>query len=122
MPVVAISGDGGALFGIGELATAVQHRIGLTTIVFNDNAYGNVRRLQLDNYDGRCIASDLQSPDFVALAEGFGVSGRRAASPDELRACLSEALAGAGPTLIEVPVGELPSPWEFVLMPKVRGR
>ena len=121
-PVVAISGDGGALFAIGEMATAVHHDIPLVAVVFNDNAFGNVRRLQMDDYGGRTIASGLTSPDFVKLAESFGARGMRAATPDELRARLQTAFAAPGPTLIEVPVGELPSPWEFVLMPRVRGR
>ena len=121
VPVVAISGDGGALFAIGEMATAVHHGIPLTLVVFNDHAFGNVRLLQKDGYGGRLIASGLTSPDFARLAESFGARGLRATTPDELRARLRTALAADGPTLIEVPVGELPSPWEFVLMPKVRG-
>ena len=121
VPVVAISGDGGALFTIGELATAIRHAIPLTAVIFNDDAFGNVRRLQLDHYDGRFIANDLTSPDFVALAESFGAQGLRATTPDELRSRLREAFRTDGPTVIEVRVGELPSPWEFVLMPKVRG-
>ena len=121
VPVVAISGDGGALFTITELATAVHHNIPLTTVIFNDNAFGNVRRLQMDNYDGRFIASDLSSPDFVQLANSFGAQGLRATTPDGLRRALEKGFAHNGPTVIEVPVGELPSPWEFVLMPKCRG-
>ncbi|MDE0705163.1 MAG: thiamine pyrophosphate-binding protein, partial [Rhodospirillaceae bacterium] len=85
VPVVAIAGDGGALFGIGELATAVHYGIPLTAVVFNDNAYGNVRRFQIENYDNRPIASDLTSPDFVRLAESFGARGLRAETPDDLR-------------------------------------
>ncbi len=121
VPVVAIAGDGGALFGIGELATAVHYGIPLTAIVFNDNAYGNVRRFQIENYDNRPIASDLTSPDFVRLAESFGAQGLRAETPDELRRRLREAFKGGGPTVIEVPVGDFPSPWEFLMLPKVRG-
>ncbi|MCY4395634.1 MAG: thiamine pyrophosphate-binding protein [Rhodospirillaceae bacterium] len=121
VPVVAIAGDGGALFGITELATAVHHAIPLTAIVFNDNAYGNVRRFQIENYDNRPIASDLTSPDFVRLAESFGARGLRAETPDDLRLRLREAFKGSGPTVIEVPVGDFPSPWEFLMLPKVRG-
>ena len=122
VPVVAISGDGGALFAIGEMATAVHHRIPLTTVIFNDNAFGNVRLLQKEHYGGRFIASDLTSPDFARLAESFGARGLRAATPKELRMRLREAFGSQEPTLIEVPVGELPSPWEFLMMPKVRGK
>ena len=121
VPVVAISGDGGALFAITELATAVHHKIPLTTVVFNDHAFGNVRRLQMDNYDNRLIASDLSSPDFASLARSFGAQGLMASNPEDLRNALDIAIAHDGPSVIEVPVGELPSPWDFVLMPKVRG-
>ncbi len=120
VPVVAISGDGGALFTITELATAVHHRIPLTLVIFNDHAFGNVRRLQIDNYDSRLIASDLSSPNFAALATSFGAQGLTASTPDDLRGALDIAMAHDGPSVIEVPVGELPSPWDFVLMPKVR--
>ena len=120
-PVVAIAGDGGALFGIGELATAVHYGIPLTAIVFNDNAYGNVKRFQIENYDNRPIASDLTSPDFVRLAESFGARGMRAETPDELRLRLRESFRSGGPTVIEVPVGDFPSPWDFLMLPKVRG-
>ncbi|MEM7301628.1 MAG: thiamine pyrophosphate-dependent enzyme [Pseudomonadota bacterium] len=121
VPVVGISGDGGALFTISELATAVRHNIPLTMVIFNDNAFGNVRRIQKDSYNGRTIASDLASPDFVALAESFGVQGLRATTPDELKGHLSRSIKSGVPTVIEVPVGEMPDPWNFVLMPKIRG-
>ncbi len=121
VPVVSISGDGGALYTMTELATAVRHQIPVTTIVFNDNAFGNVRRGQIETYNNRPIASDLTSPDFVKLAESFGAQGLRAATPDELRRQLATAIAHAGPSVIEVPVGDFPSPWDFVLMPRVRG-
>ena len=70
-PVVAITGDGGFMFGVQELATAVQFNIGVITLVFNNNAYGNVRRDQRERFDGRVVASDLVNPDFVKLAESF---------------------------------------------------
>ena len=121
VPVVSVSGDGGALFTITELATAVRHQIPLTSIIFNDNAFGNVRRFQIENYNNRPIASDLTSPDFAKLAESFGARGLRAKTPEELRQQLKHAIKSEGPTVIEVPVGDFPSPWEFILMPKVRG-
>ncbi len=121
VPVVAIAGDGGALFGIAELATAVHYGIPLTAIVFNDNAYGNVKRFQIENYNNRPIASDLTSPDFVRLAESFGARGLRAETPEELRQRLRESFRGGGPTVVEVPVGDFPSPWDFLMLPKVRG-
>jgi acetolactate synthase I/II/III large subunit len=122
VPVVAISGDGGFLFTASELATAMAHRIPLTTIVFSDGAYGNVRRVQQERYGNRLIACDLVNPDFVAFAKSFGAAAARAKDPEELRRVLRRALAQRdGPTLIEVPVGPLPSPWEFIHMARVRG-
>ena len=124
-PVVSITGDGGFMFGIGELATAVQHGIGIIVLVFNNNAYGNVRRDQIDFFEGRVHGSELVNPDFVALAESFGAHGRRAESPDEFAALLKQALQeiSAGPVLIEVPIerGSEASPFEF-MMPNNYGR
>jgi acetolactate synthase-1/2/3 large subunit len=122
MPVVAISGDGGFLFTATEMATAMHHRIPLTVVVFRDDAFGNVRRIQEERYGNRLIASDLTNPDFVRFAESFGAAAERARTPQELRPALNRALKRRDqPTLIEVPVGPLPSPWEFINMPKVRG-
>lgn len=119
--VVSINGDGGFMFNMQELATAVQHNIGLVTIVFNSNSFANVQRQQEEWFDGRIIASDLRNPDFVKLAESFGMPGYRAKTPDELRVSLRQAFAHRGPSLIEVPVGEMPTPWPYILMPRVRG-
>src|SRR6202008_1636858 len=93
VPVVSISGDGGFMFTANEMATAVRHRIPLTAIVFNDGAFGNVRRIQQERFGNRLIASDLANPDFVAFAESFGATGERARTPEELRAALRRALA-----------------------------
>jgi acetolactate synthase-1/2/3 large subunit len=121
VPVVSISGDGGFMFTANEMATAVRHRIPLTAIVFNDGAFGNVRRIQQERFGNRLIASDLVNPDFVKFAESFGAAGERARTPEELRAALRRAFARRdGPTLIDVPVGAFPSPWPFIFMPKVR--
>jgi acetolactate synthase-1/2/3 large subunit len=119
--VVSINGDGGFLYTANELATAMRHKIPLVAIVFVDGAFGNVRRIQEERFGNRLIASDLANPDFVKYAESFGARGLRAHGPDELRGRLREALARREPTLIEVPVGIMPSPWEFIHMPKVRG-
>lgn len=122
VPVVAISGDGGFMFTANEMATAVRHRVPLTVIVFADGAFGNVRRIQQERFGNHVIASDLVNPDFVRFAESFGAAAERARSPDELRGALRRSFARRdGPTLIEVPLGPLPSPWEFIQMPKVRG-
>jgi acetolactate synthase-1/2/3 large subunit len=122
VPVVAICGDGGFMFTATEMATAMRHRIPLVTVVFNDGAYGNVRRIQKERFGNRLIASDLVNPDFVDFGKSFGAEAVRARSPQDLRLALRRAFAHRdGPTLIEVPVGELPSPWEFLNMGKIRG-
>ena len=123
VPVVAISGDGGFLYTANEMATAVRHRIPLTVVVFADGAFGNVTRIQQEQFGNRLIACDLANPDFVRFAESFGAVAERARSPNELRAALRRAIKRRdGPTLIEVPVGPMPSPWEFIMLPKVRGQ
>jgi acetolactate synthase-1/2/3 large subunit len=123
VPVVAISGDGGFLFTATELATAMRHKIPLTTIVFNDFGYGNVRRIQQERYGNRQIGTDLYNPDFVTFAKSFDAASERATTPEQLRAALRRALTRRdAPTVIEVPVGAMPSPWEFIFMDKVRGK
>ena len=121
VPVVALSGDGGFMFNVQELATAVRHRIPVVTIVFNDGAYGNVRNMQKSLHGNRLIATDLANPDFVRLAQSFGIGGYRTGNPEGLRQALEESLARDEPALIEVPVGDMPSPWQFIDLPKVRG-
>lgn len=110
--VVAICGDGGFLFNSQELATAVQHGINVVAVVFNDNAYGNVLRDQVEQFEGRTIGAALHNPDFVKLAEAYGARGVRAEGAARLEDALREALAIDAPTLIEVPVGIMPSPFE----------
>jgi len=114
--VVSISGDGGFMFGVQELATARQFGIAVVAIVFNNSAYGNVRRDQQNSYGNRLLGADLDNPDFVALGKSFGVASFRVGSPDELREKLPGALACGEPVVIEVPVprGSETSPWPFV--------
>ena len=119
--VVVISGDGGFMFNVQELSTAVAHGIAVVTIVFADGAFGNVKRIQKDSYGGRNIGVELKNPDFVALAESFGALGLRARSADELRRALREALDANAPALIEVPVGELPNIWTLIRRPPSQG-
>ncbi len=118
-PVVSVCGDGGFLFGIQELATAVQHRINVVTIVFNNNAYGNVRRDQLENFDGCVAGAELENPDFVRLSESFGANAYRVSTPADLESALSSALSTQAPAVIEVPVerGSEASPWPFIQPP-----
>ena len=122
VPVVAVSGDGGFLFNAQELATAVQQRIRVVIVLVNDNAYGNVRRIQADMFGNRIIASDLHNPDFQKFVNSFGALALRANSPDELRAALRTALKADGPAVIEVPAGPMPDPWRILLPPRIRPR
>jgi acetolactate synthase-1/2/3 large subunit len=105
--VVCITGDGGFGYGMAELATAHRYGIGLVTVVFDDRAFGNVKRTQKYDFDGRILGTELDNPDYVRLAESFGIRGMRADSPEALEGALREALAGGEPCLIAVPVGEM---------------
>ena len=112
---VAISGDGGFGWNLQELATAAKYSIPLIMVVFVDGAFGNVRRIQQEVF-AREIGTQLHNPDFHKLADAFGVTAISAATPEVLEATIREA-AGAqrrGPLLIEVPVGEMPSPWHLI--------
>jgi acetolactate synthase-1/2/3 large subunit len=117
-PVVSVTGDGGLMFGIQELATAAQYRIGVATIVFNNRSYGNVLRDQQAQFGGRTIGSELDNPDFMKLADSFGVAGERVHDPHALRGALERALARGAPTLLEVVVerGAETSPWSLIHM------
>ena len=120
--VVQVSGDGGFMFTVQELATAVQYRLPLVTIVFNDRRFTNVQRQQKEWFGGRVLCSDLHNPDFVKLAEAFGALGMRISSPQEMPAALEKAFAADAPVLIEVDVREFfPSHWRYILMPQTRG-
>jgi acetolactate synthase-1/2/3 large subunit len=118
--VISINGDGGFLFGGSELATAVQYGIATVTLIFNNNAYGNVRRAQIEKYGGKVIASDLRNPDFVKLADAFGAQGLRVNNALDLRRAIRQGFDyKGGPTVIEIPLGDVPSPWALIDMPKV---
>jgi acetolactate synthase-1/2/3 large subunit len=119
--VVAISGDGGFMYQAQELATAVHHKLPLVVVVFDDGGFGNVRRIQAERFGNRIIAADLSNPDFVLYAESFGVAAFRARTAGELERALGEALALKAPALVHVPVGEMPSPWDMLALPRVRG-
>jgi acetolactate synthase-1/2/3 large subunit len=121
LPVVSISGDGGFMYNVQELSTAVKHGIDIVAIVFADGAYGNVRRMQKEDYGNRLIGVDLHNPQFPKMAESFGVAGVRTSTPDGLRRELAAALKRRGTTLIEVAVGEMPDPWKHLVLPRVRG-
>ena len=112
-PVVAISGDGGFMFNVQELSTAVHHNINAIVVVFNDNAFGNVMRDQVNMFDGREYGAIVHNPDFMKLADAFGARGVKIedGDPESLEKELSSSINIEAPTLIEVPVGEMPNPF-----------
>ena len=117
--VVAVTGDGGFMFGVQELATAVNYNIGVVVVVFNNGAYENVRRDQARSFDGRVIGADFSNPNFVQLAEAFGAAGYRVSTPRGLKPVLEKAIADNQPAVIDVQIekGSEVSPWEFIMMP-----
>jgi acetolactate synthase-1/2/3 large subunit len=115
-PVVALTGDGGFLFGGAELATAMQHGINLVVVLFNNSSYGNVLRDQKRLYDGRDSGSALRNPDFQVYAKAFGVPSWRVTDGDGLRSALTAAIGANSPALIEVmtDISQEYMPWEFL--------
>ena len=121
-PVLALCGDGGFMYAVQELSTAVQQQLQVVILIFNDGAYGNVQRMQIEDYGGKVIATDLHNPDFVALAESFGAQGLRVSTPDEATRAIERGFNTPGPTLIDLPfpLAKTPAPWKFLMLPKVR--
>jgi len=110
--VVAICGDGGFMYNVQELSTAVRHKINVVCVVFNDNAFGNVSR-DLDESWGGSFGAELHNPDFMKLAEAYGVVGLRAKQPTEVGDLVRQAIKMDKPVLIEVPVGRMARPAFF---------
>ncbi|MFG2828613.1 thiamine pyrophosphate-binding protein [Streptomyces sp. NPDC048434] len=100
-PVLAVSGDGGAMYSIAELATARQYDLPVTWLIVDDGGYGILREYMTDAF-GAATATELTRPDFVALAESFGVPAVRT-SPEQLRTDLAAALAAPGPSVVVLP-------------------
>ena len=111
--VVALCGDGGFMFACQELSTARAHGINVVAVVFNNDAYGASRWDQAHRYGGRFIATELENPDFMKLADAFGVVGLRT-SPEGLGAALSEALSADAPVVLEVRVPVMMPPFQVV--------
>jgi acetolactate synthase-1/2/3 large subunit len=101
--VVSMSGDGGFVMTSQELATAARYHLRLIAVIHNDSAYGAIKNTQRVRFQGRYRDTDLNNPDFVKLAEAYGVPGRRAKSAAEFAAALREAMERGGPSLIEMP-------------------
>ena len=119
--MVSISGDGGFMYQAGELATAMRHKLPVVAVVFDDGAFGNVKRIQAERFGNRIIAADLHNPDFHDFARSFGMNAWRASDPAGLQVALTAALATGAPGLIHVKVGEMPSPWDMLHLPRLRG-
>ncbi|MFF8189500.1 thiamine pyrophosphate-binding protein [Streptomyces bobili] len=100
-PVLAVSGDGGALYSIAELATARQHDLNVTWLIVDDGGYGILREYMTDAF-GQTTATELTRPDYVAVAESFGVPGVRT-SPETLETDLAKALTSPGPSVVVLP-------------------
>jgi thiamine pyrophosphate-dependent acetolactate synthase large subunit-like protein len=111
-PVVAVVGDGGFMYSVNELATAVKYRLPVVFLVMNDDRYGAIKWLQQTTFDGRWGEADLTNPDFAALARAFGARGERVAGVDALGSALETALAADGPTVLELRMTVDP-PWEI---------
>jgi acetolactate synthase-1/2/3 large subunit len=114
-PVIAICGDGGFPYASAELATAVQEKINVVTLVFTDNAYGTVTGIQRRQFGSRFIGNKLYNPDYVKFAGAFGAPGIRLSNPDELGKQLSLALEADQPVVIEIPVPQLDTPWDTLI-------
>lgn len=102
--VVSINGDGGVQFTLTDLGAAAHHKIPVPFVIFNDSTHTAVKAAQQRTYPGRFIDVDLVNPDYVKLAEAYGIPGMRAESPGDLTKMLRESLRGNMPVIIDVPI------------------
>ncbi|WP_338676908.1 thiamine pyrophosphate-binding protein [Streptomyces sp. SCSIO 30461] len=100
-PVLAVSGDGGAMYSIAELATAKQYDLPVTWLIVDDGGYGILREYMTESF-GETTGTELTRPDFVALAESFGVPAVRT-TPEALREDLAKSLEHSGPSVVVLP-------------------
>ena len=113
--VIAVCGDGGFPYASAELATAVQEKINVVALIFSDNAYGTVTGIQHRQFGGRYVGNKLHNPDYFKFAEAFGAIGVRLSSHEELGDSLGSALKADRPTVIEIPVPQLDTPWDTLI-------
>jgi acetolactate synthase I/II/III large subunit len=110
--VISLSGDGGFLYALPELATAVQYGINVVAVVFADGAFGASNNDQRTRFQGRVVGTNFHNPSFVQVAEAFGAKGIKA-EPDRLANALQEAFDANCPTVIEVPIPTLVPPFQI---------
>jgi acetolactate synthase-1/2/3 large subunit len=97
-----IQGDGGFMLNIGELATLKALGVPVIVCLFNDAGYGVLRMIAASTFDGRQIGVDLETPDFVKVAEGFGIAAERVVGVEAFEAAFSRAVASAAPALLDI--------------------
>jgi acetolactate synthase-1/2/3 large subunit len=100
-PVVALIGDGGLQFTVGELATAVELQLAVPILLWNNRGYGEIKRYMADRGIPQ-IGVDIYTPDFQTIARGFGCQTLLAESPEHLAEALVQAHRASGPTVIEI--------------------
>ena len=111
--VVALCGDGGFMYNIQELSTAARYGINAVAVVFNNHAYGASMWDQTHQYGERFIGTDLNNPDFLKVAEAFGVRGMKA-DPDGIGEALHQAMQADAPVLLEVELPNMMPPFQIV--------
>lgn len=104
--VVVFIGDGGFQMTIQELGLCAQWNVGVKIILLDNNFLGMVRQWQQLFFDRRYSSVELQNPDFVTIAAGFGVKGKTISRPEELDDAVDEMLAHDGPYLLHVRVAK----------------
>lgn len=104
--VVAFIGDGGFQMTIQELGLCAQWNTAVKIVLLDNNYLGMVRQWQQLFFDRRYSSVELENPDFIKIAEGFGVSGKTIEKPEELQEGIAEMLAHDGPYLLHVRVAK----------------
>ena len=100
--IIALTGDGGLQFTLAELATAVELELAVPILVWNNNGYGEIKRYMVER-DIPTIGVDIYTPDFIAIAKGFGCAAETVTTRDEFVEALRRAHNAGRPTLIDIP-------------------
>jgi acetolactate synthase-1/2/3 large subunit len=100
--VVSLIGDGGLQFTLNELATAVELKLAVPILVWNNNGYGEIKKYMVDR-GIPLIGVDIYTPDFIAIAKGFGCAAEKISSKAEFTEALLSAASASKPTLIDIP-------------------